>query len=104
MAVVVSELDQVTAESVGGPPSIENSEACRRSVSSTNSVAAFGVTVIVVTGATTRTFAVPLTPSVVAVITADPRATACTRPVSSTKTVFGFELDQPTGRSGNEFP
>ena len=104
-AIVVSLLDHVTARPDKTLPLASLRVAVSCAVCPTDTVADDGVTVTEATGAVvTVTAAVPLFPSLVAVIVAEPAATPLTRPVLLTVAAAVLLLDQVTVLPVSTFP
>src|SRR5437868_1837812 len=104
-AIVVSLLDHVTARPDKTLPLASLRVAVSCAVCPTDTVADDGVTVTEATGAfVTVTAAVPLFPSLVAVIVAEPAATPLTRPVLLTVAALELLLDQLTALPVSTLP
>jgi hypothetical protein len=98
-------LDQVTVRPVSTLPAESFGVAVSCVVPPTYRLAVAGLTATAATGTSaTVTVAVPLFPSLVAVIVAAPAATAVTRPVAETEAIPGALLVQVTGRPVSVFP
>src|SRR5256885_3969965 len=96
---------QVTVRPLSGFPLASRSTAVSCTVPPMATPGAPGLTVTVATGATvTVTSAVPLFPSLVAVIVAAPGATPVRSPVLLTVATVVLLLDHVTGRPLNTFP
>jgi hypothetical protein len=105
VATAVPELDHVTARPSRGTPLADCGVAvsCAVPPSVIDSVAGVTATLATGTGAT-ATVAVPERPSLVAVIVADPGATAVTSPVLDTVATVVPELDHVTVRPSRAAP
>src|SRR5947208_6794192 len=105
VATAVLLFDHVTTRPVRVPPaeSLVTAESCR--VPPTAMVADAGLTVTDATGTiVTVMTAVPLLPSLVAVIVAEPAATPVTKPLPVTVATAGLLLAQVTTRPASELP
>ena len=98
-------VDQVTARPINGLPFASLGVAVSCAVCPTLRLAVAGLTATDATGTLeTVTLAVPLCPSLVAVIVAEPATTLVTRPVPSTVATDGLELDHVTVRPDSGLP
>src|SRR2546428_362119 len=98
-------LAHVTVRPVSGLPLASLGVAVSCTVMPSFTLADGGATVTDATGAgVTVIAAVPLSPSDVAVIVAEPVATAVTRPLAPTVATVTFELDHATARPVNGLP
>src|SRR6266581_3152028 len=105
MAIPGFEFVQVTARPARMFPAASLGVALSWGVPPTNTVAAAGLTTTEATGTVdTVTLAVPLFPSLVAVIVAAPAATPVTSPVADTVAIAGFALAQLITRPVSTFP
>jgi hypothetical protein len=108
VATVMSELSQVTVRPEIGVPLESCSVAVARASCPTKSAEGLTATVTVATGVggggVTATLAAPLTPSLTALSTALPGASAETRPESLTLAIDALELYHTTGRSVRALP
>src|SRR5712691_7344326 len=105
VAMAVLLLDQVTTRPVRGFPFASLGVAVSCTVSPTCTLAGDGVTVTLATGTgVTVTLDVPLCPSLVAVIVAEPIATPVTSPLPFTVAMAVLSLDQVTTRPGRGLP
>jgi hypothetical protein len=108
VATTVLELDQVMGRPVRTVPPASRSVACNCVVCPAPTVAEAGATVTVATGAgggaVTVMAAVPLFPSLVAVIVADPAATPVTSPVEETVAAPALEVVHVTARPVSTVP
>src|SRR5436190_1469948 len=99
LATDVLPLDQTTTRPVSRPPAESLTTAKTCWVPPTRTLADAGLTVTEATGTVVTVIAaVPLLPSLVAVIVADPASTAVTRPVALTVATPGALLAQFTER------
>src|SRR6266576_2798309 len=98
-------LDHVTTRPVSVLPAASLVAALSCAVVPTRSVLVAGATVTVATGTAVTVIAlVPLLPSLVAVIVADPAETAVTRPLAETVATAGALLDHVTTRPVSVLP
>src|SRR5439155_20123421 len=105
VASAAFELVHVTARPVSTFPTASLWVAVSCVVAPTNTVAVAGLTVTDATGTLdTVTAAVPLCPSLAAVIVTDPTATPVTRPLADTVASATFELVQLITRPLSTFP
>src|SRR2546425_8533472 len=105
LATVRLELHQkADARPVGGLPAASSGTAVYCTVPPVAMVSNCGVTLTDATGATTVIVAAPLLPPALAVIVAEPRATAVTRPEPETFATLGLSLDHVTVRKNTRFP
>src|SRR5213593_3549839 len=105
VAMAVLSLDQVTTRPGRGFPFASRGVAVSWTVNPTATLAGDGVTVTLATGTgVTVTLDVPLCPSLVAVIVAEPVATPVTSPLPFTVATAVLLLDQVTTRPGRGFP
>src|SRR5207244_149672 len=96
---------QLTPRPLSTFPAASLGVAVSCAVAPTNTVAVAGLTVTDATGTLdTVTAAVPLCPSLVAVIVTDPTATPVTRPLADTVASAAFELVHVTARPVSTFP
>ncbi len=103
-ATVALELAQLTARPVSGLPAASIGTAVYCTVPPVAIVSNTGVTLTDATGASTVIVAVPLLPPAFAVIVADPRAIAVTRPEPETVATPGLSLNHVTCRKNTRFP
>src|SRR5712691_10011603 len=104
VATAVVVLDQVTTRPVSGVPFASLGVAVSCTVEPCWTLAGDGVTVTEATGTETVTTDVPLLPSDVAVIVAEPAATPVTSPLPSTVAAAVLLLDQVTTRPVSGVP
>src|SRR6266513_1581451 len=105
VATDVLPLDQTTTRPVSRPPAESLTTAKTCWVPPTRTLADAGLTVTEATGTVVTVIAaVPLLPSLVAVIVADPASTAVTRPVALTVATPGALLAQFTERPSSGVP
>jgi hypothetical protein len=105
VATAAALLDQVTTRPGSTAPAASLAAAVSWVVDATRNVADGGVTSTLATGTTTTLIAeLPLCPSLVAVMVADPAATALTRPLAETVATPAASLDQTMARPVRTFP